>query len=131
VFARSETWGCNWVQHIENSLDAVHVSFAHQTGKVGVFGDAITTDLPELQYSETESGICQLAIRSGNRVRASDWTFPNCNRVLIPGLLPSDPWFFVNHWMVPHDDQKTSRFAMIVTKSTTPENDERIRLPIL
>ena len=126
VFARSETWDCNWVQHVENSLDAVHVSFAHQTGKVGVFGDAISVDVPELQYNETDSGICQLAIRPGNRVRVSDWTFPNCNRVMIPGLAEGDPWFFVNHWMVPHDDHRTSRIAMIATQSTNPETDRRI-----
>jgi nitrite reductase/ring-hydroxylating ferredoxin subunit len=126
VFARSETWDCNWVQHLENSLDAVHVSFAHQTGKVGVFGDAISEDVPELQYNETDSGICQLATRPGNRVRVSDWTFPNCNRVMIPGLAAGDPWFFVNHWMVPHDDVRTSRLAIIATQSTNPETDKRI-----
>ena len=126
VFARAEEWPCNWLQHIENSLDAVHVSFAHQTGKVGVFGDAITMDVPELKYSETDSGICQLAIRPGDRVRVSDWTFPNCNRVLIPGLAPEHPNFVVNHWMVPHDDFRASRIAMITTQSTNPETDKRI-----
>ena len=89
VFARSEEWSGNWLQHIENSLDAVHVSFAHQMGKIGVFGEAISADVPELQYNETPSGICQLAIWPGNRVRVSDWTFPNCNRVMISGLLPA------------------------------------------
>ena len=126
VFARSEEWSGNWLQHTENSLDAVHVSFAHQMGKVGVFGEAINADVPELQYNETPSGICQLAIRPGNRVRVSDWTFPNCNRVMIPGLAPGDPWFFVNHWMVPHDDFRTSRIAMIATTSTNQETDKRI-----
>jgi len=28
-------WDCNWFQHVENSLDAVHVSFAHLWGSVG------------------------------------------------------------------------------------------------
>lgn len=35
-------------QHAENSLDAVHVNFAHQMGKVGVFGHAITDGIPAL-----------------------------------------------------------------------------------
>ena len=45
-FQRQEIWPCHWLQHAENSLDAVHVSFAHQMGKVGVFGNTIKSDIP-------------------------------------------------------------------------------------
>src|SRR4051812_11499592 len=41
--AGEQTWPCNWLQQVENSLDAVHVSFAHHFGKVGPFGEAITS----------------------------------------------------------------------------------------
>ena len=45
-FARAEFWPCNWFQHVENSLDPVHVSFAHMAGRVGEFGRAITESIP-------------------------------------------------------------------------------------
>ena len=35
ISARTEVWPCNWFQLVENSLDAVHVSFVHHAGKVG------------------------------------------------------------------------------------------------
>ena len=126
IFARSETWDCNWLQNIENSLDPVHVSFAHQMGKVGAFGEAITGDVPELKYEETDSGICQMAIRPGNRVRVSDFTFPNYNHVMIPGPAPGDPWLDVGHWMVANDDGHTTRIAIFAAPKTSPEVDKRL-----
>ena len=50
VFARLQVWPCNWFQMIENSLDAVHVSFVHLAGKVGPFGEAVTAAIPKLDY---------------------------------------------------------------------------------
>ena len=32
VIAREQIWPCNWFQQVENSLDAVHVSFVHLAG---------------------------------------------------------------------------------------------------
>lgn len=123
VFARKEIWPCHWLQNVENSLDAVHVSFAHQIGKVGVFGEAITTDVPEVRYQETEAGICQTALREGSE-RVSDWTFPYGNYVAIPGLNVDDPWTEVSHWMVPVDTGHTLKIAVFATPSTTPEADQ-------
>ena len=77
VYARIQVWPCNWFQMIENSLDAVHVSFVHLAGKVGPFGEAVTAAIPKLEYSETDAGIRQIARRSEANVRISDWTFPN------------------------------------------------------
>ena len=37
VFTQLQIWDCNWFQQVENSLDAVHVSFVHVWGKVGAF----------------------------------------------------------------------------------------------
>ena len=77
TFAKKEVWDCNWFAHIENSLDAVHVSFAHKWGKRGKFGTMINTDLiPDLAYEETSAGVRQIATRSKDNVRVSDWTFP-------------------------------------------------------
>ena len=126
LFQRKEIWPCNWLQHVENSLDAVHVSFAHQMGKVGSFGEAITSAVPEVSYKETEAGICQTAVRMGSQVRVSDWTFPYCNHVLIPSANRDDPWIETSHWMVPIDDGRTMRVALFAVPSTIQEVDERL-----
>ena len=76
VIAKKEVWDCNWFAHVENSLDAVHVSFAHQWGSLGQFGSLITGSVPDLAYEETDAGIRQIATRSKDNVRISDWTFP-------------------------------------------------------
>ena len=111
VFAKAERWNCNWFQMIENSLDAVHVSFVHQAGRVGSFGGTVTAAIPELSYVETDAGIRQTATRARTNVRVSDWTFPNNNHISQPGLTPDDPWIHVGIWMTPHDDETTTRFT--------------------
>lgn len=115
ILARAEKWPCNWLQQVENSLDATHVSFVHQIGLVGPFGAAVTPAIPELSYSETESGIEQIAVRSKNNIRKSDWTFPNNNHIIAPGLSKEDPWMDIGIWMVPHDDENTTRFILYST----------------
>ncbi len=107
-----ERWDNNWFQQVENSLDAVHVSFVHMALTVGPFGKAVTGAIPELSYEETSSGIRQTAKRSENNVRVSDWTFPNNNHVTVPGLTPDDPWIDVFVWMIPNDEMNTTRFMI-------------------
>lgn len=107
-----ERWDNNWFQQVENSLDAVHVSFVHMALKVGPFGQAVTDAIPELSYEETSAGIRQTARRSEKNVRVSDWTFPNNNHVTVPGLTPDDPWIDVFVWMVPNDELNTTRFMI-------------------
>jgi len=126
TFNRLEVWPCNWFQHVENSLDPVHVSFAHRKGKVGEFGKAITAAIPDLSYQETSAGIKQTATRPEGNVRVSDWTFPNCNHVHVPGLNLDDPWIETANWMVPIDDTKTARFSLRRIPSTSPEADARV-----
>ena len=111
VIAREQPWPCNWFHQVENSLDAVHVSFVHHAGKAGPFGQAITGAIPQLSYEETDSGIRQTAVRSQSNVRVSDWTFPNNNHILIPAL-PGDPWVDVVVYMSPIDDHNTNRFLI-------------------
>ncbi len=125
IFSRKEIWECHWLQHVENSLDAVHVSFAHQKGIVGSFGQNITTEVPSVSSVETEAGICQTAERE-KHIRVSDWTMPNCNHVALPGPRPEDPWSEVSHWMVPLDERRTMRLAVIAMPSTTPERDAEL-----
>src|SRR6185312_17144402 len=68
LFAREQTWPCHWLQLVENQMDALHISFVHQKGKVGIFGKAITTAIPELEYIETDAGVRQIATRGANNV---------------------------------------------------------------
>lgn len=107
-----ERWDNNWFQQVENSLDAVHVSFVHMALTVGPFGKAVTGAIPELSYEETSAGIRQTARRSETNLRVSDWTFPNNNHVTVPGLTPEDPWIDVFVWMIPNDEMNTTRFMI-------------------
>lgn len=122
VFPRIETWSCNWFQQVENSMDAVHVSFVHQAGLVGTFGQAVSANIPKLDYEETDAGIRQIATRATN-VRVSNWTFPNNNHIVVPGPHPDDPWYDIGIWMVPVDHTHTIRISFIVV----PPADEAAR----
>ena len=119
-FVRTQPWPCNWYQQIENSMDAVHVSFVHQKGKIGTFGEAVTPAIPKLEYLETSAGIRQIATRSANNVRISDWTFPNNNHIVVPSAFREDPWIDIGVWMVPNDDENTTRFQVY----SVPYNSE-------
>ena len=120
VIANKQIWDCNWFQQVENSLDALHVSFAHVWGRVGRFGSSVTTNLPELAYSETSAGVRQVATRSKDNVRVSDWTFPNNNHVVAPGPDKEDPWAHISSWPVPIDDRHTMRLTLYSVETTDP-----------
>jgi 5,5'-dehydrodivanillate O-demethylase len=126
MFARHETWPCNWFQQVENSLDATHVSFVHHWGTVGRFGEHVAATVPKLEYLETDAGIRQTATRSRNSVRVSDWTFPNKNHIVVPGIAENDPWIDVGHWIVPNDDGHSTRFMIYSIPRVSPEADRRI-----
>lgn len=125
VIARMQTWDFNWFQQVENSFDAVHVSFVHHYGRVGLFGAAVTNAIPELSYTETDAGILQTATRAQNNIRTNDWTFPNNNRLVLPGLEKGDPWIDLTLWMVPIDDEHTMRVE-IYASPLTGEAAERL-----
>jgi 5,5'-dehydrodivanillate O-demethylase len=122
IVATKEAWRINWFQQIENSLDATHVSFVHQALRVASFGEMVTNAIPELLYVETEAGIEQTARRGEGNVRKSNWTFPNNNHVVVPGLAKDDPWMDFVIWMVPTDDERSTRFTLYAFK---PENEEQ------
>lgn len=125
--ALEQIWPCNWLQLVENSLDAVHVSFVHHVGATGPFGEVVTDAIPELAYEETDAGIRQTARRSASNVRISDWTFPNNNHIVIPAL-PGDPWVDVVVWRVPVDDDHTIRFGIYGQTSPDRATNERFRI---
>jgi len=123
VLAREQIWPCNWFQQVENSLDAVHVSFVHHAGIVGSFGEAISQDIPKLEYFETESGIRQIATRSPTNVRVSDWTFPNFNHIITPGRTRDEPWVHRGVWNVPLDDTHTRKYGVFAIPKQNPDDD--------
>jgi 5,5'-dehydrodivanillate O-demethylase oxygenase subunit len=123
VLARIQTWPCNWCQMVENSLDAVHVSFVHLAGKVGPFGEAVTAAIPKLEYSETDAGIRQVATRSAANVRVSDWSFPNNNHIVTPGRNKDSSWVHRGVWNVPVDDTHTYKIGVYAIERSTPEQD--------
>jgi 5,5'-dehydrodivanillate O-demethylase len=123
VLAREQVWPCNFFQMVENSLDAVHVSFVHLAGKVGPFGEAVTAAIPKLEYSETEAGIRQVATREANNVRVSDWAFPNNNHIVTPGRSKEAAWVHRGVWSVPVDDTETYKFGIYAIPSVGPEED--------
>jgi 5,5'-dehydrodivanillate O-demethylase len=112
-WASTQVWPCNWFQRIENSMDAVHVSFVHrETG----FGEVLSYAVPALRYEETEWGIRQYATRSSNNVRISNFSFPNCNHIVVPTGRPSPdrpphPWTDIFNWFVPVDDGHTAFYT--------------------
>jgi 5,5'-dehydrodivanillate O-demethylase len=123
TIGRQQIWPCNWFQMVENSLDAVHVSFVHNTGKIGPFGEAVTMSIPQLEYVETDAGIRQIARRSATNIRTSDWTFPNNNHIMTPGRTKDGPWVHRGVWNVPVDDTHTLKFGIYAIPSEGPEAD--------
>ena len=127
--AKREVWDCNWFQQVENSLDAVHLSFAHMWGVPAQFGAMVSGngEIPELSYEETSSGVRQTAKRSNSNVRVSDWTFPNNNHILAPGPTKTSAWGHVSVWAVPVDDQRTMRYRLFSVSETDPAIREKVR----
>jgi 5,5'-dehydrodivanillate O-demethylase oxygenase subunit len=131
LFQRQELWPCNWLQNSENSVDALHVSFAHRMGVVGAFGEAVSAAIPGLEYEESLAGIWATSTRVDDKgkatIRLSDWTFPHTNHVMIPPVKAGLPSMEISNFMVPIDDMHTNRVSLIAVESTTPENDAFLR----
>jgi 5,5'-dehydrodivanillate O-demethylase len=123
---RRQVWPCNWLQLVENSLDALHVSFVHARGRAGRFIENVSQILPELDYVETEAGIRQIATRGPDNVRISDWTFPNNNHIKLPGPLKDGPWIDAGIWNVPIDDTQTMRLNIYAMPSLGKEIDDKL-----
>jgi 5,5'-dehydrodivanillate O-demethylase len=123
---RRQIWPCNWLQFVENSLDAVHVSFVHARGREGRFIRNVSQAIPELEYFETDSGIRQIATRGPGNVRVSDWTFPNNNHIVVPGPIKDGPWVDVGIWNVPIDDTNTLRMNLYTMPSQGKDVDEQL-----
>src|SRR5580658_3077437 len=53
---------CNWLQILENTMDAIHTAFLHTIVSGAVFTDQFGV-LPELEFAETPVGIIYVATR--------------------------------------------------------------------
>ena len=79
----------------------------HQALCVGPFGHAVTTAVPRsssMSRPRPASGRSPPA--PTNNVRGSDWTFPNNNHIIVPGLQPDDAWIDIGVWMTPADEHE-------------------------
>ena len=120
--AKREVWDCNWFQQVENSLDAVHVSFAHMWGTPGSSGR-----WPPAAARFRSSPIRRPAAASGRSPRARTATSASAtgrSRTTItsscPGPNRNDPWPHVSVWAVPVDDTRTMRFRLCSLQENDP-----------
>jgi phenylpropionate dioxygenase-like ring-hydroxylating dioxygenase large terminal subunit len=115
IWASTQVWPCNWFQRIENSMDAVHVSFVHQESALG---ESLSYSIPEISYEETGYGIKQTATRAADNIRISDFSLPNCNHIVVPTYLPGveysarHPWSDLFNYFIPIDDEHTACYTM-------------------
>jgi hypothetical protein len=104
---------CNWLQILENAMDAVHTAFLHTIVTGAVFTEEFGV-LPELEFAETPIGIIYIATR---RVCDNIWArmvenvLPNLQQVAPAWENGRQPHPFsgpmMSRWIVPVDDTHT------------------------
>ena len=132
---------CNWLQILENTMDAVHTAFLHTIVSGAVFTDEFGV-LPELDFAETPVGIIYIATR---RVGDNIWSRSVEN--VLPNLQQVAPIWETGHnqhpfsgpmmsrWIVPLDDTNTMQIELRHVSETegivTPDwwADRSIMLP--
>lgn len=108
---------CNYLQSFENSLDEVHVAFAHRTGgsHEGIY------DLPEISAEETDWGVLRYGKRSNGEVRITLHYAPFCTRVIVPpmaGLDGAGGWREIYLHFTPIDDENQQWFVINHVRAT-------------
>ena len=104
---------CNWLQILENTMDAVHTAFLHTIVSGAVFTDEFGV-LPELEFVETPVGMIYIATR-----RVGDNIWARMVENVLPNLQQVAPIWETGHqehpfsgpmmsrWIVPLDDTNT------------------------
>jgi len=104
---------CNWLQILENTMDAVHTAFLHTIVSGAVFTDEFGV-LPELEFAETPVGIIYIATR-----RVGDNIWARMVENVLPNLQQVAPVWesgqqvhpfsgpMMSRWIVPLDDTNT------------------------
>jgi phenylpropionate dioxygenase-like ring-hydroxylating dioxygenase large terminal subunit len=131
---------CNWLQILENTMDAVHTAFLHTIVTGAVFTDEFGV-LPELDFVETPVGIIYVATR---RVGENVWArmvenvLPNMQQVapIWGSGQVAHPFSgpMMSRWIVPVDDTNTMLIELrhiSETEGATPAwwADRSIMLP--
>jgi 5,5'-dehydrodivanillate O-demethylase oxygenase subunit len=96
---------CNYLQSFENSMDEVHVAFAHQPG--GSHAN-LAVDLPIISAEETDWGMLRFGTRKSGKVRQTLHYAPNITRVIVPPLAGMDGvggWTEIYFSFTPVDDE--------------------------
>jgi phenylpropionate dioxygenase-like ring-hydroxylating dioxygenase large terminal subunit len=104
---------CNWLQILENAMDAVHTAFLHTIVTGAVFTNEFGV-LPELEFAETPVGIIYIATRRvGDNIwaRMVENVLPNLQQVAPAWENGRQPHPFsgpmLSRWIVPVDDTNT------------------------
>jgi phenylpropionate dioxygenase-like ring-hydroxylating dioxygenase large terminal subunit len=104
---------CNWLQILENTMDAVHTAFLHTIVSGSVFTDEFGV-LPELDFVETPVGIIYVATR-----RVGDNIWARMVENVLPNLQQVAPVWetgqkahpfsgpMMSRWIVPLDNTNT------------------------
>ena len=104
---------CNWLQILENAMDAIHTSFLHTIISGSQFTDEFGV-VPELEYMETPAGMIYIGTR-----RVGDNIWARMVETVQPNLQQIAPIWedgknphgfdgpFMSRWMVTVDDTNT------------------------
>ncbi len=96
---------CNYLQCFENSMDEVHVAFAHAPGGSHA---RLAVDLPVITAEEKDWGILRFGTRQNGKVRHTLHYAPNVVRVIVPplaGLDGAGGWPEIMFSFSPVDDE--------------------------
>jgi nitrite reductase/ring-hydroxylating ferredoxin subunit len=109
---------CNWLQILENTMDAIHTSFLHTIVSGAVFTDEFGV-LPELDFMETPVGIIYIATRRiGDNIwsRSVENVLPNLQQVAPIWETGQQPLPFsgpmMSRWIVPIDDRNSMQIEL-------------------
>src|SRR5215469_4801703 len=83
ILGQKYFYPCNWLQILENTMDAIHTAFLHTIVSGAVFTDEFGV-LPELEFAETPVGIIYIATRRvGDNIwaRMVENVLPNLQQV--------------------------------------------------
>jgi len=101
---------CNYLQILENTMDAIHTAFLHTIVSGAVFTDEFGV-LPELEFSETPVGMIYIATRRvGDNIwsRSVENVLPNLQQVAPVWETGQQEISFsgpmMSRWVVPIDD---------------------------
>ncbi len=110
---RKYFYPCNWLQILENTMDAVHTAFLHTIVSGAVFTDEFGV-LPELEFAETPVGIIYIATR-----RVGDNIWARMVENVLPNLQQVAPIWETGHHAHPFSGPMMSRWIVPLDNTNT------------